>query len=73
MKKGDEEDSEDEERPEESSAFAEPAPVVDTKHRYFIGKDYSNPYERDFETLDRYSEGKSPVHVDFLLLLYENL
>ena len=46
-------DSEDEEKPEEST----PSTVLDTKHRYFIGKDYSNSYEKDFEFLEKYSEG----------------
>lgn len=58
-RKDDNDDSEDEEKPEEPRGFVGPSPVVDTKHRYFVGKDYSNPYERDFEYLDRYSEGFS--------------
>ena len=58
MKKpGSDVDSEDEEQPEEPTSFIGPSPVIDTKHRYFIGKDYSNPYERDFELLEKYSEG----------------
>lgn len=48
--------SDDEEKPEEPT----PATVLDTKHRYFIGKDYSNSYEKDFEFLEKYSEGISP-------------
>lgn len=59
MRHSSEEDSDDEEKNEEPSAFIGPSPVIDTKHRYFIGKDYSNPYEKDFETLDKYSEGNN--------------
>jgi hypothetical protein len=51
------EDSEDEEKPEEPQTIIGPVPCLDTKHRYFIGKDYSNPYEKDFDTLEKYSEG----------------
>ncbi|CAF3414576.1 unnamed protein product [Rotaria sp. Silwood1] len=51
-----EEESEDEEKPEEPQSYIGPSPVIDTKHRYFVGKDYSNPYEKDFETLEKYSE-----------------
>ncbi|CAF4056400.1 unnamed protein product [Rotaria sp. Silwood2] len=51
-----EEESEDEEKPEEPESFIGPSPVIDTKHRYFVGKDYSNPYEKDFEILERYNE-----------------
>jgi hypothetical protein len=52
-----EEDSEDEEKPEEPQSFIGPSPVLDTKHRYFIGKDYSNLYEKDFQFLEKFSEG----------------
>jgi len=57
-KHSDEEDSEEEEKPEEPEPIIGPTPGLDTKHRYFIGKDYSNPYEKDFETLEKFSEGK---------------
>jgi phospholipase D1/2 len=57
MKKTSEEDSEDEEQFKEPQSSINPSSVIDTKRRYFIGKDYSNPYEKDFETLDKYSEG----------------
>ncbi|CAF4634970.1 unnamed protein product [Rotaria sp. Silwood1] len=30
--------------------------IIDRKQRMFIGKDYSNLYEKDFEALDRYDE-----------------
>jgi phospholipase D1/2 len=50
------EDSEDEEKPEEPQAIIGPIPGLDTKHRYFIGKDYSNPYEKDFADLEKYNE-----------------
>ncbi|CAF3892149.1 unnamed protein product [Adineta steineri] len=56
MRNSSEIDSDDEEIPEEQPAFVGPSPVVDTKTRYFIGKDYSNPYEKDFNALDKYSE-----------------
>ncbi len=55
------EDSEDEEKPEEPQQIIGPAPGLDTKHRYFIGKDYSNPYEKDFEILEKYSEGNFDI------------
>lgn len=32
-------------------------PGLNKKHRYFIGKDYSNAYKKDFEMLEKYSEG----------------
>jgi hypothetical protein len=32
-------------------------PVPDGRYRYFIGKDYSNPYDKDFEFVDKYDEG----------------
>jgi len=57
-KVNDDDDSEDEENRDKLPIPNVPLPVMDTKHRYFIGKDYSNAYERDFETLERYSEGK---------------
>ncbi len=63
-----EEDSEDEEQFQEPQSSVNPLPVIDTKRRYFIGKDYSNPYEKDFETLDKYSEGNYLSF--FLLFLY---
>jgi hypothetical protein len=57
MKKSSIEDSEDEEKPEEPQPIIGPVPGLDTKHRYFIGKDYSNPYEKDFEVLEKFNEG----------------
>ncbi|CAF3424732.1 unnamed protein product [Rotaria socialis] len=57
MKKdNEEEDSEEEEKPEEPQSYAGSPIVVDTKHRYFVGKDYSNPYEKDFMELERFNE-----------------
>ncbi len=41
----------------EPQSVTAPSIVIDRKHRYFIGKDYSNCYEKDFDTLDRYGEG----------------
>jgi hypothetical protein len=32
-------------------------PVLDTKSRFFMGKDYSNSYEKDFEFIDKFDEG----------------
>jgi hypothetical protein len=32
-------------------------PVVDKKCRYFLGKDYSNSYEKDFEFIEKFDEG----------------
>jgi hypothetical protein len=63
MKKTDE-DSEDEENYEEPEPSIIAPSVIDTKRRYFIGKDYSNPYEKDFETLDKFNEGS------YLVLLF---
>jgi len=57
MRRPDEEDSDDEEQLERPRPITDLSSVIDTKRRYFIGKDYSNPYEKDFETLDKFSEG----------------
>jgi hypothetical protein len=63
-------DSEDEEKPEEPQSYIGPSPVLDTKHRYFIGKDYSNPYERDFDTLEKFADGLlikiSKINIHFI-------
>jgi hypothetical protein len=32
-------------------------PVVDKKCRFFLGKDYSNSYEKDFEFIEKFDEG----------------
>ncbi|CAF1211187.1 unnamed protein product, partial [Adineta ricciae] len=56
MKSNHEDDDSDEEYNEEPQVHPESIPELDTKRRYFIGKDYSNPYEKDFETLDKFSE-----------------
>ena len=50
------EDSETEETPEEPQPNIGPQIGLDTKHRYFVGKDYSNPYEKDFEILEKFGE-----------------
>ena len=34
-------------------------PLSDSKYRYFIGKDYSNSYEKDFEFIEKFDEGLS--------------
>jgi hypothetical protein len=54
---------EDEEMPCEEPADEKPktivgvTPVVDKKCRYFLGKDYSNSYEKDFEFIEKFDEG----------------
>jgi hypothetical protein len=61
-------DSEDEEIPPESPEVAkDPSFTVDTANRYFIGKDYSNQYQKDFETLDKFSEGTDLVLLGLFL------
>ncbi len=73
MRKGSDDDSEDEQKLDEPRSSATgPSLVIDRKHRYFIGKDYSNSYEKDFETLDKYSEGKSLFFIS-LLIFIENV
>ncbi|CAF3529694.1 unnamed protein product, partial [Rotaria sp. Silwood2] len=32
-------------------------PVLDKKCRYFMGKDYANPYDKDFGCLEKFDEG----------------
>ncbi|CAF4681585.1 unnamed protein product, partial [Rotaria magnacalcarata] len=32
-------------------------PVVDNKCQYFMGKDYANSYEKDFEFIEKFDEG----------------
>ena len=60
MKKNAEEEiSDDEEKPEEPQAFLGASSGIDTKNRYFIGKDYSNLYEKPFEELEKHNEGNS--------------
>ncbi|CAF3487840.1 unnamed protein product [Rotaria socialis] len=49
-------DSDDYEDIEDLQPACDPTPTIDRKHRFFIGKDYSNAYEKDFEALDKYSE-----------------
>ncbi|CAF3979043.1 unnamed protein product, partial [Rotaria sp. Silwood2] len=49
------EDSDDEEMLEEQQSTTTSTPTVDRKHRYFIGKDYSNAYKKDFGNLEDYS------------------
>jgi len=64
-RKGNGEDSsdEDEQIPPEEPADEKPrtivgvTPVADNKSRYFMGKDYSNSYEKDFEFIDKFDEG----------------
>jgi hypothetical protein len=53
------EEDEDEEKPETPESFVDPSSVIDRKHRYFIGKDYVNVYEKGFESLEKYNEGNS--------------
>ncbi|CAF1304062.1 unnamed protein product [Rotaria sordida] len=50
------EDSDDEKILEEQQSFTiTSTSEINRKHRYFIGKDYSNAYRKDFEKLDDYS------------------
>ncbi|CAF1549028.1 unnamed protein product [Rotaria magnacalcarata] len=49
-------DSDDDEDFKDLQPARDPTPTIDRKHRFFIGKDYSNAYEKDFEALDKYSE-----------------
>jgi phospholipase D1/2 len=49
---------EDEEIPcEEPKTIVGVTSVVDSKCRYFLGKDYSNSYEKDFEFIEKFDEG----------------
>jgi hypothetical protein len=58
MKRGSDDDSDDEQKNfSERQSTTGPSIVIDRQRRYFIGKDYSNCYEKDFQTLDKYSEG----------------
>ncbi|CAF1378114.1 unnamed protein product [Rotaria sordida] len=50
----DDEDSDDEKILEEQQSITTSTPDIDIKHRYFIGKDYSNAYEKDFKELHDY-------------------
>jgi hypothetical protein len=36
-------------------------PVIDNKCRFFIGKDYSNYYEKDFESIEKFDEGSEII------------
>ncbi|UJR30086.1 hypothetical protein I4U23_017627 [Adineta vaga] len=56
MRNSYEDDSEEEELSEEPQIFTGPSHTADTTQRYFIGKDYSNLYQKDFETLEKFSE-----------------
>ncbi|CAF1390508.1 unnamed protein product, partial [Didymodactylos carnosus] len=53
IKKNDPEEDSEEEEPQLN---VNPPPVMDTKHRFFIGKDYANAYDKDFELLDKFNE-----------------
>ncbi|CAF4256278.1 unnamed protein product [Rotaria sp. Silwood2] len=48
--------SDDEETLEEQQSIITSTSEVDRKHRYFIGKDYSNSYQKDFEELENHSK-----------------
>lgn len=45
------------EEQEEPKTIVGVTPVVDEKCRFFLGKDYSNSYEKDFEFIDKFDEG----------------
>ena len=67
------EDSDDDEDVENLPPIRDPTPAIDRKHRFFIGKDYSNAYEKDFEALDKYNEGNYffiYVHIIDLFLIF---
>ena len=51
------EEEEEEEEEEEPKTIIGVTPVVDNKSRYFLGKDYSNSYVKDFEFIDKFNEG----------------
>lgn len=64
-RRGDEEDdSEDENQFEQPQPPVTRSSVADTRFRYFIGKDYANSYEKDFEILEKFNEGKHPMARD---------
>ncbi|CAF1585304.1 unnamed protein product, partial [Didymodactylos carnosus] len=52
---------------------------IDTRERFFIGKDYSNSYHKDFEFLEKYNEDyierekcpRMPWHDEALVVLGE--
>ncbi len=54
---------EDEQIPQEEPMDEKPrtiigvTPVVDNKTKFFMGKDYSNSYEKDFEFIEKFDEG----------------
>ncbi|CAF4717292.1 unnamed protein product [Rotaria sp. Silwood1] len=50
----DDEDSDDEKILEEQQPVITTTPELNRKHRYFIGKDYANAYEKDFKELEDY-------------------
>jgi len=39
------------------------------RRRYFVGKDYSNAYQKDFETLEKYNEGSLIFFFFFILII----
>ncbi|CAF4844628.1 unnamed protein product [Rotaria sp. Silwood1] len=61
-KKGNEESSDEDEEisrepiDEKPTTIIDETPVVDKKYRYFMGKDYANPYDQDFANLDKFDE-----------------
>ena len=54
------EDSSDEDEliPTEEPPDEKPKTVVGDKSRFFLGKDYSNSYVKDFEFIDKFDEGR---------------
>ncbi|CAF1188578.1 unnamed protein product [Rotaria sordida] len=65
--------------PEESQSAIGQSSEIDRKQKFFIGKDYSNVYEKDFETLEKYSEDyidrklvpRMPWHDEALVVIGE--
>lgn len=55
------EEEEEEEDDDEGKSVPSPdvTPVIDNKTRFFLGKDYSNSYVKDFEFIDKFDEGFS--------------
>ena len=60
-RKDTDDDSEDENQAEQPQPSVVPTTTADTRSRYFVGKDYSNCYEKDFVILEKYNEGNPEV------------
>jgi len=49
--------SNDEPTDEKPKTIVGVTPVVDDKCRFFLGKDYTNFYQKDYESIEKYDEG----------------